>query len=278
MLVRIVVCALAVLVMAADGAGIAGVRGSDPRASAAHPLPSQDDVRSGFLISRRKKATPKRARPKAPVDGALGLGYTVFRRSPSGLPVRVGPAEELADGDEVRIVVEANEDGYLYVFNTDDRGASPVMIFPDARLDAGANRVRAHVPYELPSSRSHDAGLRWLHLADGPVTDRLHVIVTREPLAGVPSGEALVRLCESNAAECLWQPPSELWASLEAIPAPARRSAAGAMAGRRQSDVERSAIDRSVRLRPTAPAPSVVVQNHSPDAPRIAAVVAIPHR
>ena len=243
-----------------------------------------DAVRSGFLISRGKKAAPVRHKrtkgkvQKAPpaADGSLGLGYTLVRRAPSGLPVRVGPGEELADGDQIRIVVEANEDGYLYVFNTDDRGGAPVMIFPDARLDAGANRVRAHVPYELPSSRSRDEGLRWLHLADGPVTDRLHVVVTREPLAGVPSGDELVRLCASDAAECVWQPPAELWASIEALPAPARRSVL-AIAGR-QTGAERSAIDRSVRLRPTAPAPSVVVQNQSPELPQLSAVVAIPHR
>ena len=69
---RLMVCALVVSTMAA---------GSDPRAS------GQDDVRSGFLISRGKKATPKRVRPKRPpVAGALGIGYTVFRRAPSGLP------------------------------------------------------------------------------------------------------------------------------------------------------------------------------------------------
>ena len=248
------------------------------------PSPAQDDaVRSGFLISRRKKAAPARrakaARPAPPaLEGALGLGYTVFRRAPSGAPVRVDASEELRDGDLVRVVVEASEDGYLYVFNTDDRGADPVMIFPDARLNGGGNRVRAHVPYEFPSSRGRDESLRWLQLADGPVTDRLHVIVTRDPLPEVPAGEALARLCEPEAAECLWRPPGEVWSALAAIPAPSRRSRGGFLAGRPQSAVERTAIDRSVRLQASAPAPSVVVMNDSPAAPRLATVVAIAHK
>lgn len=241
-----------------------------------------DDVRSGFLVSRKKKAKPaRRAQAKVkqtPEADALSLGYTVFRRAASGAPVRVDPAGELRDGDMIRVVVEPNEDGYLYVFNTDDRGGAPVMIFPDVRLAGGENRVRAHVPYEFPSSRDADESLRWLHLAGGPVTDRLHVIVTREPLDEVPTGEALERLCDDDAAGCLWEPPAEVWSSLAALPEPARRSRGAFLAGRPQSDVERAAIDRSVRLLSSAPAPSVVVANASSTMPRLAAVVEIVHR
>jgi hypothetical protein len=59
--------------------------------------------------------------------------------------MQIDPSQPLRDGDLIRLVFETNSDGYLYVFNLDDRDNQPVMIFPDPRLRAGANRVRAHV-------------------------------------------------------------------------------------------------------------------------------------
>ena len=91
---------------------------------------------------------------------AIGLGYTLFMRSPSGRSVRVEPGHEFHNGDRVRISLEPNIDGYLYVFHTEGDGP-PEMIYPDARLDAGDNAIDAHVPMEVPSSEEADESLRW---------------------------------------------------------------------------------------------------------------------
>ncbi|MEJ7709797.1 MAG: DUF4384 domain-containing protein [Pyrinomonadaceae bacterium] len=81
-------------------------------------------------------------------------------RDPAGDAVRVDPTSEFREGDRIRLVLEPNTDGFLYVFHTEN-DAQPQMLFPDPRLDGGTNRVRAHVPCEVPSSREANEQLRW---------------------------------------------------------------------------------------------------------------------
>src|SRR5438034_8473457 len=112
---------------------------------------------------------------------AIGLGYTLFMRGPNGRSVRVEPTREFHNGDGVRISLEPNLDGYLYVFHTEGDGA-PEMIYPDARLDGGENWIEAHVPMEVPSSDESSESLRWVVFDNHPATQRLYIVVTREPL------------------------------------------------------------------------------------------------
>src|SRR5687768_6419353 len=80
---------------------------------------------------------------------AIGLGYTLFMRDANGDAVRVDPSEVFHTGERVRITLEANVDGYLYIFHSEGDGP-PQMIFPDWRLQDGDNAIEAHVPYEVP--------------------------------------------------------------------------------------------------------------------------------
>jgi hypothetical protein len=185
------------------------------------------------------------------------LGYTLYTRTGNGDVVRIDPARALRDGDPVRLLLETNEDSYLYIFNTDDRGAKPVMIFPDHRLNGGANFVRAHVPQEIPSSKETDPSLRWLHLDGGPLTDQLFVVVSREPIAGIPTGSDL----DCPSADCLWTPDAKTWLSINEASGVRLLTSMATAFGSRQTPAEIQAVTRSVRLRPTAPAPSVVRAN-----------------
>src|SRR5262249_33880803 len=89
--------------------------------------------------------------PPTPDPGAIGLGYTLYQRAASGEVKRVSASQPFYENDQVRFVIEPNTDGYLYIFYTENDG-EPEMIFPDHRLSQGANQVKAHVPYEAPSS------------------------------------------------------------------------------------------------------------------------------
>ncbi len=71
---------------------------------------------------------------------AIGLGYTLFMRDVNGRTARVEPTREFHNGDRVRISMEPNIDGYLYIFDSED-GGPPQMIYPDARLDGGENWI-----------------------------------------------------------------------------------------------------------------------------------------
>ena len=168
-----------------------------------------DDVRDAFLVTRRKVDPAKGSQPAnaprtrgrrpagntseaaATARGLIGLGYTLYKQESGGGPMRVALSQEFHKGDAVRLVIESNIDGYLYLFHTENDG-QPEMIFPDARLNGGDNYIRAHVPNEAPSSREADPRFRWFIFDDKAATERIYLIIARKPLAGVPTERELV--------------------------------------------------------------------------------------
>src|SRR5437588_703673 len=68
----------------------------------------------------------------------IGLGYTVFMKDKAGGLLPADPSQEYHSGDRIAVALEPNTEGYIYVFNAaNDR--DPVMLFPNAALDSGAN-------------------------------------------------------------------------------------------------------------------------------------------
>src|SRR5262245_34155749 len=141
---------------------------------------------------------------------AIALGYTLYMRDVNGRAVRVEPNREFHNGDRIRISLEPNIDGYLYVFHTEGDG-QPEMIYPDARLEGGDNWIEAHVPIDVPSTVETDERLRWFQFYGNAATEHLYVVVTREPLADVPFGDTLVNLCTTSKDKCPWHPSVEVW-------------------------------------------------------------------
>jgi hypothetical protein len=115
----------------------------------------------------------------------IGLGMTLFTRDSNGLAVRVDPEHVFRKGDRVRVLLETNTDGFLYIFNQTNDGPV-IMIYPDAQLDEAGNYIKAHVPWEIPTSAADDERLRWLVFDDVAGTERLFFVLTREPLKDVP--------------------------------------------------------------------------------------------
>src|SRR2546423_6320910 len=140
---------------------------------------------------------------------AIGLGYTMFMREPSGRSIRVEPTREFHNGDRIRLALEPNVDGYLYIFDSED-GAQPKMIFPDARLDSGDNWIDSHVPIEVPSSEETEERLRWFEFYGNPGGDRIYVVLSREPLQSIPTADELVAFCGLNKDKCPWQQPDDV--------------------------------------------------------------------
>lgn len=214
-------------------------------------------------------------------NNVIGLGYTLYMRDPVGDAVRVDPTSEFRAGDRIRLVLEPNIDGYLYVFHTENDG-EPHLIFPDIRLDQGDNTVRAHVPYEVPSSRETDERLRWFVFDQQPAKERLYVFVSREPIAGVPSGPALVNYCQTQqqakpGVPCLWQPAPSLWAQIKADSEGRAQVSKSREYGQTQTSGERQATTRGLGLSQAAPAPSVVHMNASSSANVLGTTVDLVH-
>jgi hypothetical protein len=265
-----------------------------------------EDTRSYFLHTRRKAnsnqvSQPNKFRPPHKPSGSsvsssgskpsntsgsvpfqnsqkelIGIGYTFYKSDNSGKPIRVKSDSIFHAGDTLRIVLEPNIDGYLYVFHNEADG-KPEMLFPDARLTAGSNRINAHVPYEVPSTKEKDPRFRWFYFDNKPTIERLYIVVTKNPLPGVPIGNELVAYCQTYSGGCPWKPTTDIWGTIRsAVNTPARISLKETI-GAAQNEEEQEAIERGIGLPSNAPEPSVVRLNLS-GASVLVAVLELIHR
>lgn len=277
--------------------------------------PNDEEVRGAFLSTRPKTtnsnapATRRRKPPQRPANTssattknanttkiananisfanansnrlpmpAIALGYTIFMRDMNGRAVRVDPTREFHNGDRIRISLEPNVDGYVYVFHTENDGL-PEMIYPDARLEGGENWIEAHVPVDIPSTLEADERLRWFQFFGNAGTERLYVVVTRDPLPEVPIAEALVTFCTANKDKCPWKPPVEAWAQVQlASKAEVRVVTSKVSAGQVQTEKEQVATTRGLGLDQTAPQPSVIRMSAATNAPVLVTILDLVHK
>ena len=202
--------------------------------------------------------------PVTPVNARrIGLGVTLFMRDSNGLAVRVDPSHVFQKGDRVRVLLETNTDGYLYIFNTTNDG-SATMIYPHADLDEAGNYLQAHVPFEIPSSFSADERLRWFAFDETAGTERLFFVFTREPLSGIPIDDDLIALCKDSKDRCPVRPSSEVWAVVQKeMQAPLKTDKAQQF-GIAQTSTEQQATARGLGLSKEDPPPSLVMMASSP--------------
>ena len=207
-----------------------------------------------------------------PDAAAIGLGYTLYMRDSNGDAIRVDPAREFSEGDRIRVLLEANTDGYLYIFHTED-GNAPQMLFPDAKLDGGRNDIRAHVPYQVPG-----ALVGWFKFDDRPAVERLYVVVSRAPLAGVPIAAALVKHCADNPGGCMWRPTAATWAQLKSDAAAPVAIAQSKDDGQKLTEGESQALTRGLGLSLDAPPPTIIRMNTSSNTGRMVTTIDLVHK
>jgi hypothetical protein len=221
-----------------------------------------EDRRGTEVVTSRKKPKPK---PKPTIP--IGLGYTLFKKTANGEMARVDPSQEFRSGDEMKFVIESNTGGYLYIFHQMNDGA-PKMIYPDAKLTKwGENRIEAHELKDL-----------WLKFVAPAATERFYLVVARTRLPAVLSGERLVAYCQQHPKDCPWRPADTTWKQLLAQANTATRESQSQTFGETQTEVERLAINRDVKLQPGDPAPSVIKVSASPSARMLMATVEIVHK
>jgi hypothetical protein len=179
-------------------------------------------------------------------------------RDSNGMAVRVDPAHEFHKGDLVRVLLETNADGFLYIFNTTDGGA-PTMIYPHPELDDAGNYVQAHVPFEIPSSTAVRESLRWFDFDENAGKERLYFVFSREPLGDVPIEDDLIKYCGGN--KCPWHPAPSLWTSLQKEMETPLATNNSRKFGRTETAAERDATTRGIGLAKNDPEPLLVMMS-----------------
>jgi len=232
---------------------------------------------NGASMTNANNAFANKNSSDAKPSQALALGYTMFLRDVNGRAVRIDPAREFHNGDRIRISLEPNIDGYLYVFHTEGDGP-PEMIFPDARLEDGENWVEAHVPMDVPSTLGTDERLKWFQFYGNPATEHVFVVLTREPLADVPIAETLTARCTANKNDCQWHPTAEVWTRIQQAAKADVKIVTSNTSGQAQTEKEEAAVTRGLGLDQTAPQPSVIRMSASTSAPMLVTMLDLIHK
>jgi hypothetical protein len=233
-----------------------------PRQGSTDKNPSTENKNTNSGNKNSNIGTGNSNKP-APVNAQrLGLGLTLFMRDSNGLAVRTDSSRVFQKGDRVRVLLETNSDGYLYIFNTTNDGP-PVMIYPDAALDEAGNYMQAHVPFEIPSSLAADERLRWFAFDETAGNERLFFVFTKEPLKGLPIEDELVALCRDSKSSCPVKPATEVWAQVEKESKTPLRTDTAPWNGQAQTTTEQQATDRGLGLAKDDPQPSVIMMASS---------------
>ncbi|MET0626332.1 MAG: DUF4384 domain-containing protein [Pyrinomonadaceae bacterium] len=204
----------------------------------------------------------------------LSLGYTVFLKQNDVLSY-ADPAQEFRTGDRIAVAFESNADGYLYLFNSSGDAKTPDMIFPSPSIDEGANALAAHTYETFPAEAN--ASFRF---TDPPGTERLFVIFSRKPLAGVPAADALAKFCQGQGEDCVWPVGPALWSRIvDGAKGLRVRDVKNASLAQSEPPPDAMAVvQRGLRLDKSAPKPAFLRVNDSPDADILVTEIVFKHK
>lgn len=176
---------------------------------------------------RRRSGAYRIATPNVPVDNVAPdtvVGVTIWRlrpanRSDSGerlivhddkattewLPERISATTKLAQGDRLRIAVEAVRGGFLYVINreqyADGTLGAPYLIFPTTRTAGGDNEVAIGKLVEIPNQDDAPPFFTMRKSRPDHVAEVVSVLVTPKPLEGVQITDKAQKLTEAQVTE-----------------------------------------------------------------------------
>jgi len=110
-------------------------------------------------------------RPQGPRP-ALGLRYTILKKT-GDQPVEVGSGTVFHAGDRIRLAVEANDGGYIYVVNQGSSGTWK-LLFPSPEIKDGDNHIQKRVRYEIPSGYTFT-------FDEQSGEEKLFIVLSRQP-------------------------------------------------------------------------------------------------
>jgi len=104
----------------------------------------------------------------------LGLRYSILRNNGGDDYREVAPDTIFHSGDRIRVAVEVNDAGYLYIAM---KGASGTwkILFPTAEVAGGNNRVESGQQYTIPSAPGRFA------FDQQPGEEQLFIVLSRRP-------------------------------------------------------------------------------------------------
>jgi hypothetical protein len=149
-----------------------------PPPDAAKPVsaaPSSDAKSATKKVAAKSGAAKSADTHTLSASVPLGLRYAVLKRDANGQYNEVDPDTSFRSGDRIRLHVDANTSGYLYVVMQGSSGTWK-LLFPSAEVAGGSNLVRKGESRQIPSG---DRGQFVFDEQAG--NEKLFIVLTRQP-------------------------------------------------------------------------------------------------
>lgn len=172
----------------------------------ATPNVSTDNVAPDTVVG----VTIWRLRPANRADSGERLIVHDDNSTTEWLPERISSTTRLAQGDRLRISVEAVRAGYLYVIDreqyADGSLGEPYLIFPTTRTAGGDNEVSVGRLMEIPAQDDAPPFFTMRKSRPDHVAEVVSVLVTPAPLEGVQITDKALKLSDTQVAgwEKMW--------------------------------------------------------------------------
>ncbi len=147
--------------------------------------------------------TPKaKVRPKVQLAPLLTVQYRVLIKRADGSIGESSVASRFHVGDQLRLAVTANQEGYLYIVYQKENEDGLVM-FPDSRVQNGENYVPKNKEFILPpvDCPLPDPAGCWYTVSDDPAKEFFIIVFSRDQildLPNAPGGAAAVKSALAN--------------------------------------------------------------------------------
>ncbi len=159
-------------------------------ASTTRPKAPRQSTPTSPSISEPVASAPKATSPdRTPLINAsygasaapLGLRYSILKRQEGNQTTEVDADTVFHAGDRIRLDVEANTDGYLYVVNRGSSGTWKIL-FPAQEVHGGDNRIHKRTKYEIPAGYTFT-------FDEQAGSEKLFIVFSRDP---EPNLESLI--------------------------------------------------------------------------------------
>ena len=118
----------------------------------------------------------------------LTIQYRFIKRMEGGGSGDTSPSTVFFTGDQVKIAITPNQDGYLYIINN-TQGQDGQLVFPDSRINNGLNFVSKNTEYSVPGSCPKFTNPKdcWYQMDANPGREEFTLIFSRDAISSLPN-------------------------------------------------------------------------------------------
>jgi hypothetical protein len=153
----------------------AAARTPKPAARKTTPAQVQEQASAQSVAQPPTQAVAQESAPAGP----LGMRYSVLKRDAAGRYQEVDPDSTFHSGDRIRLEIQANSTGYLYVVAQGSSGNWQVL-FPSREVAGGSNQVHRGETRQIPSG-----GQGQFVFDEQAGTEKLFLVLSRQPEANL---------------------------------------------------------------------------------------------